>query len=93
MTKIYNGNDNYTIHLSSGKCIELTQEELDDLQTECVSIKKYNDLLSTVNKLKINFEDLDNIVGDNIKLFNDNIKDNLIELFNRTEKYFKQTIK
>lgn len=71
MTKIYDGNV-YTIYLDTGKIIELTQAEFDEL--ELITESTYDEAIDVIDSLKI---ELSNIF-DNVKSISKIFKDKII---------------
>lgn len=67
----YLGNDNYTLHLTSGKEIELTEDEITEIVNENITIKnKINNLENNVSKYRDLYDKADCRVNDMTKHIN-----------------------
>lgn len=64
MTQLYNGNDNYELHLSSGKIVELSLDEINEISSDFhVNGNEFQLILDSGRTIILSDNDIDSIVS------------------------------
>ncbi len=83
----YNGNDSYTIHLTSGKEVELTETDIEEIVNENITIKnKISNLENDVSKYRDLYNRIDTKLENNretMRLIDTTLNDHTLSINER----------